>query len=179
MKNQGKIFEDSFRDSIDQSKIYYYRLRDPASSFGGKQENLRFSITNDYDCFIYYNGNFFPFELKSTQGTSFSMQKTKEEHSKMIKLHQISGLAKASIHDGIYAGLILNFRDVEHTYWLDIKDFNRFNSNTIKKSINELDVIEYSGILIPQRLKKVKYTYDVNEMIRLIVGLKTGKNVLE
>jgi penicillin-binding protein-related factor A (putative recombinase) len=170
LKNEGKVFEDSFRDSIDQSQIYYYRLRDPASSFGGKQENLRFSITNDYDCFIYYKPNFFPFELKSTKGTSFSIQKEKTEKGKMIKLHQIEGLTKASQHEGIYAGLVLNFRDTEHTYWLNIKDFNTFKENIDKKSINEDDVIKHSGILVPQKLKKVKYTYDIMKMISFITG---------
>lgn len=168
MKNSGKIFEDSFRDSIDQSKIYYYRLRDPASSFGGKQEGLRFSITNDYDCFIYFYPNFFPFELKSTKGTSFSIQKEKTEKSKMIKLSQIEGLTKASKHEGIFAGFVINFRDTEHTYWLNIKDFNIFNEQTEKKSINEVDVIKHSGILVPQRLKKVKYTYDIMSLVSFI-----------
>jgi recombination protein U len=171
LKNEGKVFEDSFRDSIDQSKIYYYRLRDPASSFGEKQENLRFSITNDYDCFIYLEPNFFPFELKSTQGTSFSIQSEedkKNKKTKMIKLNQIQGLTKTSQHKGIYAGFIFNFRDVEHTYWLNIKGFNKFNEGTEKKSINEKDVIEYGGLLVPQTLKKVRYKYDIDKMIEMI-----------
>jgi len=169
MKNQGKIFEDSFRDSIDQSKIYYYRLRDSASSFGGGNDSLRFSIKNDYDCFLYLYPNYYPCELKSNQGTSFSIQKEKEEKGKDIKLHQIEGLTKASNYNGIYAGLILNFRTVEHTYWLDIKAFNEFNKNTIKKSINEKDIIEYGGVLIGQRKKKVRYSYDIDKMIEDIV----------
>ena len=169
MKNQGKDFENQFRDSIDQSKIYYYRLRDSASSFGQGNDSLRFSIKNDYDCFIYLYPNYFPFELKSTQGTSISIQKIKEEKGKNIKLNQIEGLTKASIHEGIYAGFIFNFRAVEHTYWLNVKSFNEFNMNTIKKSINEKDVIEHGGILIGQRKKKVRYSYDIDKMIEDIV----------
>lgn len=168
MKNEGKVFEDSFRDSIDQSQIYYYRLRDPASSFGGKQEGLRFSITNDYDCFIYKYPNFLPFELKSTKGTSLSIQRVKADKGKMIKLNQIEGLTKASKHEGAYAGFVINFRETEHTYWLNIKDFNIFNEQTEKKSINEDDVIKHSGIIVPQRLKKVKYTYDITSLISFI-----------
>jgi recombination protein U len=168
LKNSGKIFEEEIRDSINKDKIYYYRLRDAASSFGGGNKSLRFSIKNDYDCYMFLSPSFFPLELKSNQGTSFSIQREKEEKGKDIKLHQIEGLTKASQYNNSYAGFLLNFRSVEHTYWLNIKNFNKFNEGTTKKSINENDVIEYGGILIPQTLKKIKYRYDIDKMIEMI-----------
>lgn len=161
--NSGKQFEQDFKNSISKN-IYWLRLNDPAQSFGDNK-TLRFSPNNPYDIFIYLYPNYFPFELKSTQGTSFSIQKNKEEKGKDIKLNQIEGLTKASQYDGVCAGFIFNFRKVEHTYWLNIKSFNGFNINTIKKSINENDVIEFGGILIGQRKKKVRYSYDVDKMI--------------
>jgi len=168
--NNGKIFEKEFRDSVPED-VYFYRLRDPASSFDqSAQTNLRFSITNDYDCFMYQKPNFFPIELKSTQGTSMSIQFSKEEKGKMIKINQIEGLLKAQKHDGAYAGFLLNFRETEHTYWLGVNEFNQFYTTTTKKSINEKDIQEYKGILIPQRKKKVRYAYDVLKMIELIKG---------
>ena len=112
-------------------------------------------------------------ELKSTQGTSFSFQKTKEDKNKMIKIHQIDGLMKAQIHEGIYAGFLFNFRSVERTYWMCIKDFYLFYKFTNKKSINEKDIQENSGILIPQVKKRIRYTYDVSKMIELIKGKYT------
>jgi recombination protein U len=168
LQNEGKKFEEDFKKSIDEDKIYFYRLRDSGSAFGNGNDSCRFSTSNEYDCFIYLQPNFFPFELKSTQGTSMSIQKDKTEKSKMIKLHQIEGLTRASKYEGIYAGFILNFRDIEHTYWLDIKDFNRFNETTDKKSINEKDIVESGGILIPQEKKKVRYRYFINKMIEMI-----------
>jgi len=112
-------------------------------------------------------------ELKSTQGTSFSFQKTKEDKNKMIKIHQIDGLMKAQKHEGVYAGLVFNFRNVERTYWMCIKDFYLFYKFTNKKSINEKDIQENSGILIPQVKKRIRYTYDVSKMIELIKGKYT------
>lgn len=165
--NSGKIFENSFRDSIPEN-IYFYRLRDPANSFGGDGANLRFTLKNDYDCFLFKEPNFFPCELKSNQGTSFSIQHTKEEKGKDIKLSQINGLTKAGVHPGVLAGLILNFRKTQNTYWLDIRKFNEFNAGTEKKSINENDVIEYSGVKIRSELKKIKYKYFVGEFIENI-----------
>jgi len=172
LKNSGKVFEDEIKASIDMDRIYYYRLRDSASSFGGGNDSLRFSIKNDYDCYMYLSPNFFPLELKSNQGTSFSIQKTKEEKGKDIKLNQIQGLTHASQYPDSYSGFLLNFRSVEHTYWLDIRRFNEFNNVTDKKSINEKDVIEYGGLLVPQKLKKVRYKYDIDKMIEMIREVK-------
>jgi recombination protein U len=167
-KNVGKDFEDQFRDSIPEN-IYFYRLRDPANSFSGNSRNLRFTIKNDYDCFLFKPPCFYPCELKSTKGTSFSIQRDKEEKGKDIKLNQIKGLTKAGTHPEIYAGFYLNFRsNHNHTYWLNIKDFNKFNETTEKKSINEKDVIKFSGIEIKSELKKVRYKYDIEDLIEKI-----------
>jgi recombination protein U len=168
--NSGKVFEKEFHDSVPNN-FYYFRLKDPAQSFDtNNKNNLRFSLPNPYDCFIYQYPFFYPIELKSTQGTSMSIQFTKEEKGKMIKINQIQGLLKAQQHEGVYAGLLLNFRETEHTYWLGVNEFNQFYTTTTKKSINEKDIQEYKGILIPQRKKKVRYAYDVLKMIELIKG---------
>ena len=170
IRNEGKKFEEDFKKSVPED-FYFYRLRDSGSSFNPTQETgLRFSWQNDYDCFIFYKDSFFPIELKSTQGTSMSIQFTKEEKGKMIKLSQINGLMKAQKHEGVYAGFLLNFRKTEHTYWLSIKDFYLFYKFTNKKSINEKDIQENNGILIPQVKKRVRYTYDVKRMIEMIKG---------
>jgi len=164
-KNEGKKFEEDFKKSVPDD-IYYYRLRDSGSAFGGGSEHLRFTISNKYDCYIYKKPNFYPIELKSTKSTSMSIQHDKEEKGKMIKLNQIDGLTEASEHDGIHAGFLFNFRsNKNNTYWLNIKDFNKFNDNTDKKSINEKDVIEHNGIFIKSEIKRVRYKYYINEFI--------------
>lgn len=174
-KNTGKVFEDCFKNSITPD-IYFYRLRDSGSSFGAGNQSLRFTVKNDYDCFLYKKPNFFPCELKSTQGTSFSIQAKKEESGKNIKLNQIDGLTNASKFQGVYSGFILNFRSNQnHTYWLNIIDFNRFNITTDKKSINEKDVKDFNGIEIRNEIKKVKYTYFINELLEKIKLLNEVK----
>lgn len=173
-KNSGKVFEEAVKKSVDgKDEIYYYRLRDPASSFNQSSENgLRFSISNDYDCLMYMYPNFFPLELKSTTTTSFSFQKNKKEKSKNIKLNQIEGLTKASKVKGVYAGFLFNFSKKNKTYWLDIRNFNVFMSNTDKKSINENDIIEYEGILVNQKLLRTSYTYHIKTLLEEIIKEK-------
>lgn len=166
--NSGKIFENNFKNSIPKD-IYWIRLKDPAQSFGNNSNNnLRFSLPNPYDYLLYTNKSLFVFELKSNQGTSFSIQHSKEEKGKDIKLNQINGLTKASVHSGAYAGFVFNFRKTNNTYWLDIRKFNEFNSMTEKKSINEKDVINLSGIEIRSEIKKVNYKYFIGELLEKI-----------
>lgn len=166
MANTGKVFEEAIKKSIESvPDTYYYRLRDPASSFGDTSNNgLRFSITNDYDCLAYKHPVFYPLELKSDKGTSFSFQTEKGQSGKNIKLSQINGLLKASKVTGIKAGFLFNFSSIAKTYWLNIIDFYRFYQTTTKKSINEADIIEYGGILVQQTLKQVNYSYNISKL---------------
>lgn len=166
-KNTGKDFESQFKDSALKSpNTYFYRLKDGASAFNPTEgTGLSFTPSNDYDCFLYRHPYFFPLELKSGKGTSFSFQSDKKDKGKNIKLNQIDGLTKASLTHGIYAGFIFNFSERNRTYWMNIVDFNRFRTETNKKSINENDMLEYGCVLIQQELKKVKFNYDVGKML--------------
>lgn len=176
--NYGKIFEDEWRKNMPKDKVYYFRIKDSAMSFGRDSKFTRFTLTNPYDCFAFYNRYFFPMELKTTKNTSFSIQRDKDSGSKMIKFTQIIGLEQASKYEGIFAGFVLNFTTEEHTYWLDINDFLKFLKDNEKKSINEKDVIEYNGILINQTKNKVTYSYDIIDLFDRITqrgGYGNGK----
>jgi recombination protein U len=167
--NEGKKFENSFKASVPPN-VYYFRIKDSASSFSQDSSSaIRFTPKNPYDQFLYQIPNLFPMELKSTIGTSISSQFTKEEKGKMIKLHQIEGLTYANSFDGINAGFIFDFRKSGITYWLNIADFNRFLNDTNKKSINENDIMQFNGLTIDKKLKKVNYTYDIAKLINDIV----------
>lgn len=170
--NTGKIFEQEIHDSIKKYNkehgdiVYYHRVKDPASSFGGGGGNTRFSMKNEYDLILYKYPTFFALELKSNGGTSFSFSRNdKLEKGKDIKYSQISSLIEADCYPGTVAGLILNFRKYNETYFVRISDFCRFKMGTEKKSINREDVLKLNPILIPQTLKKVKYDFDMSSLL--------------
>lgn len=152
------------------SKVYYCRLNDPAQSFN-KTDALRFSPKNPYDCFIYFFPALFTFELKSTKGTLITFwredfeDKTKKQ-TFMIKKNQVLGLNKSNQSMGIISGFILNFRKTNHTYFLHIEDFNDMVRDLDKKSFNENDVVNNGGYLIEQKLKRVKYTYNIEGFVK-------------
>lgn len=158
-RNAGKLFEDEFKASINEKAIYYERIKDPAASFGGSTAT-RFSTHNPYDSYAYIYPNFYALELKSTKEKSISFSTS--DNKSQIKKCQIDGLTRADKYKGVVAGFVFNFREYELTYFLSISQFNIFVKHTTKKSINIKDVSECGGIIIPQKIKVVKYTYDVD-----------------
>ena len=174
--NTGKVFEQNFKKSVDESKIYYLRLKDSPASFGQDSSKVRFTADNPYDNFCFYERTLFPLELKSTKSTSFSFQRNKKEKGKNIKLSQIEGLTKASEYNGVYAGFIFNF-DKGETVWMNIKDFNNFYNTTNKKSINCNDILQYDCVIIEKHLLKVNYRYEITKFLNEII--KKGENNAE
>lgn len=164
----GRNFELQWKNSVPDN-IYHFKLRDSAASFGQDSASARFSWTNPYDFFIFYNGFFFPIELKSTTQSSFSIERVRERgKSYAIKRGQIDGLTKASMYDRIFAGFVFDMGE-RGTYWMDIKDFNLFLEENEKKSINQKDIIKYKGIEVDKKLKKVNYSYNVKGLLDSII----------
>lgn len=167
--NAGKRFEADWRDSIP-ADVYYHRLNDPAQSFA-PGANTRFSLDNPFDCMMYRYPTLFTLELKTTKGTSFTFWRSDfGKGTYMIKKVQILGLTEAARYTGVVAGLLLNFREKQHTYFLDIESFAEYTKTLPKKSINEQDVIAAGGLLIGQRLLKVNSRYDVEGFIHVTAG---------
>lgn len=168
--NPGKDFEQQWKDSVPDD-VLIQRMADPAQSF--HKNAMRFSPHNPYDFFMFYSPTLFCLELKSTKSTSFTFYREDFAESKSepnIKRHQIEGLEAASIYNNVVAGLILNFRKNDHTYFIPIQRFKELIENTPKKSVNEADIIESGGYLIQQRLKRTKFEFDIKKFIEEIAA---------
>lgn len=157
--NEGKKFEDDIKKSIPDD-VFCYRIKDPAQSFGGGGQFTRFSLKNECDFFFYKKPFLIAAELKSNQGTSISFARTKGEKGD-IKYDQIQFLSSAQ-RFGIICGFILNFRKTDVTYWIDIWNFDKFLSESSKKSINEIDLINYGAIIIPSTKRRTRNRYDLS-----------------
>jgi len=185
-KNPGKLFEEDFKKSIPKD-VYYLRLKDPAQSFNPNEESkLRFSLKNPYDALL-FKDILMCLELKSTSQTSFSFEteaeylKRKEDkknkiqvkpNSKMIKYHQLLSLLETLKYKKIISGFIFNIRkenNLDKTYFLYVKEFNKFMNETTKVSINEKDIIQYGAIEVEGNLKRTRYQYNIEKMIEDII----------
>lgn len=170
-KNIGKVFEDNFKKSIPDN-VFCYRPPDAAQSFdmskSKKSKKLRFSSRSFCDYMLYRYPLLFCFELKTVSGTSITFERTKEEKRQEIHFYQIEALKKAYAH-GVIAGIIVDFRGSDNTWFLNINEWDDLISNIDKKSFNEQDLIKYTNpYLISKRKLKVNYRYDVQEFLNYL-----------
>lgn len=157
MKNEGKRFEEDFKASCKD--VLFERFND--SNKFGFGDGTRFTPQNPCDGFIFKFPKLIYVELKSTQGSSFSFALKKTSKTVMIKSYQIDALLNRAKYDGVFAGLVLNFRARSTktkvynnaVYYLDIDDFYNYVVQNDKKSINEDDAKKI-GIIIDCKKKE-------------------------
>ena len=149
--NEGKSFESDFIKSVP-AEWFKYRLNDSGGAWQGG-DNARFTPSNICD-FIVYNGNLWLLELKSHKGKSLPLS--------CIRPKQLEGLVNASTKS-VKAGFVINFRDTEETYYVAAEAIDYFVKMETRKSI-PLDWVKQFGVLIPQKKKKVRFTYTLDFM---------------
>lgn len=164
--NPGKIFEAQIAKSVPDYALLY-RLHDSAQSFGGNSK-LRFSSKNPFD-YILWDSNrhiLYAIELKTVKEKTISFERHDGDEGN-IHLHQINGLMEWDKYDGIICGIIIEFRELEKTFFINIKDFKRLIDTIPKKSFNMNDLLEYEipHIIIPQKKARTRYTYDLDYLL--------------
>lgn len=169
MLKPGKQFEQDFQKSIPFD-TYWYRLRDcPSGWTAGEPTSMsppgakplrRFTPRNGYDLFLFGNNTLFTLELKTTKGPRFPL-------SNMSDLQETE-LARSHGYAGVVSGLVVNYRELERTFFLPITAVWAVRLEGVK-SIN-IAAAEAYGVEIPQRKKLVHYRYDVEHMMRYAIA---------
>jgi penicillin-binding protein-related factor A (putative recombinase) len=163
----GKQFEKSFEDSAKKDKIFIYRIKDSTSAFNPKcmtcpNSKTQFTVKNSCDSFLFKSPQLLPLEFKSTKSKSISLS------DKIIRPQQIKSLTEWLEYEGIVAGFIFNFREVNNaTYFLHIKDFNDYVANPDRKNKSSVPIsyCDEVGIKIINKVLKTNYRYDIKEFI--------------
>lgn len=164
MKNLGKQFEQSFRKSIPETdNIYYYRLKDSASSYYGGNDSLRFSQSNIADAFMFYVNEYMNLLLI----LEFKHHKGKSLPINCIRENQLKEMTLASKKTDVIPMLVVFFSDVEKCYSLKIEDVDIFIKNNDRKSI-PLEFFEQYGIPIDVIKLRTNYKYNVEEWLKNI-----------
>lgn len=169
VKNNGKVFEDAFRSSVDKDRCLLIRLNDQPQSFA---KTARFSLKSPCDFILYDSSTnlLMPLELKTTKYKSISYENIYEENpnNAMIHKHQLEGLLNFSKYEGVKPGLLLNFRtdDIQRTYYISIQDFLSMCKKINKKSVNEIDLLSIGNAIKVDGVKKrTKYSWDINQLL--------------
>ena len=107
--NIGKTFEQEFKECVPPD-YYLYRLKDDTSGFYG--------VSNPCDYILFRSPYLFLVELKTHKGKSIPIAK--------IRPNQIQGMEKATQYEGVYGGFLINFRELEETYYITVQDVIQF-----------------------------------------------------
>ena len=159
MKNQGKIFEDDFRNSLDLDNpdLFFYRFKDGTASWGDKNNpNVRFQQKNISDCMLFYKEKLFIVELKSHKGKSLPLN--------CIRDNQFIEMYKASFKKNVYPIVIIFFSDIQECYGIKMTDIIEFRAKNISKSIPLLFARE-KGLKIDCRKKLTHYTFNILDFL--------------
>lgn len=159
-KSVGKTFEDNWKNSCPKN-ILIYRPPDAAQSFD-MSSKLRFSQHSPCD-FMHFDGElFYTLELKTFAG-SCSFERKKGDKG-IIHYYQVESLKKFYNYKNVCSGFILDFRKTDHTYFLDINEWDNLINSISKKSFNEDDLLKHThSILIEKKKLKVNYRYDTEK----------------
>ena len=154
MKSSGKRFEENFKKSIPKD-IFYYRLRDGSSSWGGNS-NVRFQATNICDCLIFDGDVLYTLELKSTKAKSLPYTN--------IKRHQINDLLWCSEFANVISGFVIEFDTLNECYFVEINRFKDFYDNNNRKSL-PIDYCRKNGIKIEITKLKTNRRFNIEKFL--------------
>ena len=147
-KNMGKVFEKEVKDSMPED-CFLERYKDDTSGFYG--------VSNPADFRLYKYPVLILLELKTHKGKSLPLSKIRES--------QLKGMLKAVEYYGVYGGYLVNFRDLEETYYLGVRLVDAFIEYEKRKSI-PVEFFRKYGFLIPSQKKRTLYRYDFTEWLR-------------
>lgn len=129
---------------------------------------MRFSAKNPFDFLLWDSKRhiLYALEAKTVAGKSISFERSKDD-SGVIHIHQINGLNSWNKYDGIICGFLIEFRELETTIFLEIDSMNRVMTLLPKKSftIKDLEENNIPFFVIPQRKKRTRYTYDLDNFL--------------
>lgn len=155
----GKKFETDFRNSFKPfSQISVDRIYDNMGGFKGVQ--------GIGDFIVYAYPYQYVFELKSTKLKSLPIS--------MISEFQIKSLTEKSKVKGIFAGILINYRDDENpkenlTYYLPIQNLNHFMNTEKRQSIPK----DYNKMCPVRGVCKIsRWVYDVLDLLNIIPNIK-------
>jgi len=160
-KNEGKQFEDDFKKSVPMY-AFIYRFKDGTASWSDNVcpkcktqlvSNTRFQAQNICDFMVFNNPHLYFLELKSTKSKSLPFSAVRENQKKE--------LTEAGRRKNISAGLVVNFRELDETYYMSIELFNECMEKLTSKSIPVKTFREYA-ILIDQEQKQVHWRYNID-----------------
>lgn len=161
-QNYGRAFEREFKESAEKQGIWIMKIADTYVPAHAASESA-FVPKQPCDFVAHFDGTLWLLELKSTQNRYITIER--DGSNGMIKQHQYQQMYKHTCDCQQEKGMLVLQFEREYTYGLLIQDFYRFLQETDKKSINKLDVVQYGGFNVEQKLARTHYYYNVKKLL--------------
>lgn len=156
--DEGKRFEKDIRASIPP-EFFIERYKDDTAGFKG--------VANPADFRIYKYPFTFLWELKSHKGKSVPLDK--------IRNSQLKEMKKADPYFGVFCGFLLNYREIEETYYISflelvtwyytLNDKGDYEPKPEGRKSIPVEWCRLYGTRIPQTKKRIRYTYDLSRVL--------------
>lgn len=160
--NKGYVLQDNIKKSCEKQDILFYRFRDSPFSFANS-EKTKFTTNNICDCMIFLSGKLLFLELKSIKGKSKSF--TNHEFRQLNDINKIIHNKNGYERFGVYGGFLIEFREIEQSYYFPVKEIYRYFDENNTKTLNiEKYLKKYYCIKINQEILRRNYRYDIRNI---------------
>lgn len=161
-QNKGYVLQDNIKKSCDKQDILFYRFKDSPFSFANSAKT-KFTVNNICDCMLYSSGKLIFLELKSVKGKSKSF--TNHEFRQLNDIKKIIHDKQGRIRYGVYGGFLIEFRELEKSYYFSVNDISKYFVDNDTKTLNiEKYIKNYPYIEVGQVLLRTNYRYDILKM---------------
>nr|DAN63669.1 MAG TPA: penicillin-binding protein-related factor A [Herelleviridae sp.] len=160
--NKGYVLQDNIKKSCEKQDILFYRFKDSPFSFANS-DKTKFTINNICDCMMFLANKLLFVELKSTKGKSFSFTERSLRQLNDINkiIHNKQGLKRF----GVYGCFIIEFRELEETYFIQVQDILNYLNENNTKTINIQKYIKNNKFVkVEQKLLRKNYTFDIRKL---------------
>lgn len=172
--NRGKQFEDIIKKSFEKiSEVSIDRLHDQTNGFSGSSNIADFIVYKEpYEIYI---------ECKSTKGNTLSIHSNDPKRKYgAISNKQWEGLLEKSKIQGVFAGVIVWFIDMDRTFYMPIQileymravGYKSVNCTSIKQALDNgaITGIIRGVIEIQGKKKRVFFDYDMEKLLNRMKG---------
>lgn len=162
MKNKGYVLQDNIKKSCEKQDILFYRFRDSPFSFANS-EKTKFTTNNICDCMMFLSDKLLFLELKSVKGKSKSF--TNHEFRQLNDINKIIHNKSGYKRFGVYGGFLIEFREMEQSYYFPVKEIYRYFEENNTKTLNiEKYLKGYYCIKINQEILRKNYRYGIRKL---------------
>lgn len=159
-KKIGNKFQEDFEESIPEN-LYYTRYKDSPTQYK--------KVHNEGDYLVNAGKFICIVENKTTKGKSLPLGN--------IGMEQVWKMLCATCKLNTFGGFLINFRDLDETYFVFVTDFLYWYLNRTSQSI-PIEWVKNNGYRVSQKIRIKRFRYGVLGLLNYIEECKYVNEVI-